>query len=110
MLTRRALAIAPALISLYKDTLRQSADIAGGPGGWLEQEITKEYQQIRQAAYDDSLKLCDPGGTGLLKPCSNDQFDAEVAYLIQFARRRADNVRAQLTTGLTIQPRMFEFQ
>src|SRR5437867_132934 len=96
VLTRRALAVAPDLIALYKDTLRQAADIAGGIGGWLEQEITKEYQQIRQAVYDDNLKLCDQGATGSLHPCTNDEFEAEVAYLIQFARRRSDIVRAQL--------------
>jgi spore coat protein CotH len=96
VLTRRALAVAPGLIALYKDTLRQAADIAGGPGGWLEQEITKEYQQIRQAVYDDKLKLCDQGATGYLHPCSNDEFEAEVAFLIRFARQRAATVRAQL--------------
>ena len=96
VLSRRALAVAPDLIALYKDTLRKAADIAGGIGGWLEQEITKEYQQIRQAVYDDKLKLCDQGATGFLHPCTNDEFEAEVAYLIQFARRRSDIVRAQL--------------
>jgi spore coat protein CotH len=100
VLTSRALAVAPALIALYRDTLRQAADVAGGPGGWLEQEITKEYQQIRQAAYDDKFKLCDQGATGSLHPCSNDEFDAEVAYMIQFARQRSDFVRAQLNSGL----------
>jgi cytochrome c5 len=32
---------------------------------------------------------------GTLRPCSNDQFDAEVAYMIQFAQQRAAVVRAQ---------------
>ena len=97
--TIRALTAAPNLIALYKDTLRQAADIAGGPGGWLEQEITKVYQQIRQANYEDKLKLCDQGATGYLHPCSNDEFDAEVAYLIRFAQQRAAFVRAQLATS-----------
>jgi spore coat protein CotH len=99
VLTRRALAVAPELIALYKDTLRQAANIAGGVGGWLEQEIMKEYQQIRQAAYEDTNKLCDQGATGYLHPCSNDEFDAEVAYMIRFARQRAANVQAQLASS-----------
>ena len=99
VLTSRALTIAPDLMAIYKDTLRQASDTAGGIGGWLEQEITKEYQQIRQAAYDDTLKLCDPGATGSLRPCTNDQFDAEALFMIQFARQRAAAVRAQLAAG-----------
>jgi spore coat protein CotH len=96
VLTSRALNAAPDLIALYKDTLRQAADVAGGPGGWLEQEILKEYRQIRQAVYEDQLKLCDQGATGNLHPCSNEEFETEVALLIQFAQQRAAFVRSQL--------------
>jgi len=95
----RALTAAPSLVALYKDTLRQAADVAGGPGGWMEQEIIKVYQQIRQAAYEDTLKLCDQGATGYLHSCSNEEFDAEVAYLIRFAQQRAAFVRAQLAAN-----------
>jgi spore coat protein CotH len=98
VLTIRALAVAPDLINLFKDYLRQAASIAGGPGGWLEQEITKESNQIRQAVYDDPVKLCDPGATGVLRPCSNDQFEAEVAYMLQFAQQRPGIVLSQLAT------------
>jgi spore coat protein CotH len=96
VLTRRALTAAPGLINLYKDYLRQAAAIAGGPGGWLEQEITKEYNQIQGAVYEDPNKLCDPAATGTLVPCSNAQFDAEVAYMIVFARERSASVLSQL--------------
>jgi spore coat protein CotH len=99
ILTARALTAAPELIAVYRDALQQAADIAGGPGGWLEQEAMKEYQQIRQAVYDDSLKLCDQGATGLLHPCSNEEFEAEAAYLLRFAEERSDFVRNQLGTG-----------
>jgi spore coat protein CotH len=101
VLTQRALNVAPDLIGLYRDTLRQLADIAGGPGGWLEQEILKESQQIRQAVYADTLKLCDQTATGYLHPCTNDEFDADVARLLQFAEQRADGVRAQLGPVVT---------
>jgi len=100
LLTRRALSAAPDLIALYRDNLRQAADVGGGPGGWLEQEITKVSQQIRQAYYEDPLKLCDHHATGYLRPCTNEEFEAEVAYLIQFARQRSAFVRAQLDSGL----------
>jgi hypothetical protein len=94
-LSHRLLAI-PANLQLFQDTLRAAADAAGGPGGWLEQEIEKDYAQIQQAAYDDVNKLCDPGATGALRPCANEQFDNEVAYMIQFAQQRGNNVLGQL--------------
>jgi spore coat protein CotH len=94
-LSRRVLAI-PAYKQLFQDTLRLAADAAGGPGGWLEQEIAKEYDQIRQAAYEDVNKLCDPGATGGLRPCSNETFDGEVAYMLQFAQQRSSAVMGQL--------------
>jgi spore coat protein CotH len=99
VLTRRALMAAPDLITLFKDYMRQAAAIAGGPGGWLEQEITKEYNQIRQAVYDDPYKLCYPDPTdpaGVINPCSNNHFEAEVNYMIQFARSRSAKVLGQL--------------
>jgi spore coat protein CotH len=95
VLTGRALTASPDLIALFKDYVRQAAAIAGGPGGWLEQEITKEYNQVRQAVYDDPFKICaDP--FGILGPCSNEQFEAEVAYMIQFAQNRSAIVLGQL--------------
>ncbi len=96
VLTRRAYNLAPGLIATYKDTLRQVATIAGGPGGWLEQEITKIYTQIKASVYADPYKLCDPHQTGSLHPCSNDDFEAEVARLVDFARQRTGIVLAQL--------------
>jgi spore coat protein CotH len=96
VLTNRTLAAAPDLLALFKNYVQQAAEVAGGPGGWLEQEITKEYNQIRQAVYDDPNRLCDPGATGTLKPCSTDQFEAEVAYMRQFAENRPAIVLGQL--------------
>ncbi len=89
VLTSRALSIAPDLMAIYENALQHAVGLAGS-GGWLEQEITKEYGQIRQAAYDDTLKLQDPGATGGLRPSSDADFDAEAQYLIQFARTRGD--------------------
>ena len=97
VLTSRTLSVAPDLVNLFKSYVQQAAAVAGGQGGWLEQEITKEYNQIRRAVYDDPHRLCDPGATGILKPCSTDQFEAEVAYMIQFARNRPNTVLGQLS-------------
>src|SRR5262249_41515940 len=97
LLTLRALTAAPDLIAIFRNTLQQAVDAAGGPGGWLEQEVLKESQQIRQAVYEDSLKLCDQCATGYLHPCTNEEFEAEVAYLTRFAQQRANIVRAQLS-------------
>jgi spore coat protein CotH len=96
VLTSRAMNVAPDLMGIYLDTLRQMADTAGGPGGWLEQEVLKESQQIRRAVYDDKLKLCDQTASGYLHPCTNDEFEADVARLVQFAQHRPDIVGAQL--------------
>jgi spore coat protein CotH len=99
VITNRALADAPELIAYFKDVLLQAAGVAGGPGGWLEQEITKEYQQIQQAVYEDPVKLCynpDRSPDAVMSACSNDHFETEVAFLIQFARQRSAIVQAQL--------------
>src|SRR5262249_22683612 len=99
VLTRRALSVAPDLMAIYKSAMLKAVDVAGGPGGWLEQEITNIYQQIRQAVYDDKLKLCDQFASGYLHPCSNDEFEADVARLLQFARQRADQMRSQVSSA-----------
>ena len=95
VLTSRALTGAPDLIALFKDYVRQAAAIAGGPGGWLEQEITKEYNQIRQAVYDDPYKQC-ADASNIITTCSNEQFEAEVGYMIQFSQNRSAIVLGQL--------------
>ncbi len=52
VLSRRAFAI-PELRQAYLNALSTSAELAGDTGGWLEQEITQEYLQIREAALED---------------------------------------------------------
>lgn len=69
-------------------------DFAGlGPGrrslqsesGWLEEEIVREYQQIRSAALEDPFK-----------PYTNEQFEASIQQLLAFARERSKFVRAEV--------------
>ncbi len=46
--------------------------------GWLEREIRRGYDQIRDAVLEDSAK-----------PFSNDEFEEEVRRLVEFARERS---------------------
>lgn len=90
VLMRRSLAV-PELRDTYLSTLVKSAETAGGPGGWLEQEITRQYNLIRTAAREDTFKQCPDAGL-VLRSCSNEEFEAEVAFLLEFARQRSDFV------------------
>ena len=90
-LMRRVLSYAD-LYDLYLDTLLEctrsaSEPAPGSPGGpgWLEREIQREYEQVRDAA------LADP-----VKPFTNDQFETAVNDLAIFARHRGDSVTRQV--------------
>jgi len=78
----RAMAVVD-LRNLYLDTLLASAQDASG--AWLENEIVRAYQQIRQAALDDPFK-----------PFTNDEFELDVQALLEFARSRAAFVIADV--------------
>ena len=49
--------------------------------GWLEREIRRAYEQIREAALEDTSK-----------PYSNEEFEQDVEHLIEFARERSEFV------------------
>jgi spore coat protein CotH len=87
-LMRQALEI-PELRAVFLEALLICADAAGGPEGWLEGEIEREYQQIRDAA------LADPH-----KPYSNDDFENAVNFLRQFARERSAHVWSEVVANL----------
>jgi len=95
VLSRRALAD-PTLRDAFIETLTAAATAAGGPGGWIEQEIARAYTQIREAALEDPNKQC-PDAAGYIQLCSNDGFENGVALMISFARTRnaavADQIR-----------------
>jgi spore coat protein CotH len=103
VLTRRALAI-PALRNSFVETISSAAMLAGGPGGWLEQEITREYSQIRDAARADVNKQCDDEVNGGLKLCSNEEFESAIAFMIQFARERNDRISEQFAQTVNPAP------
>jgi len=94
VLATKAFAV-PELRSVYLETLRRSAELAGGNGGWLEQEVLNDYEEIHTAALEDSFKQC-YSSTGSLANCTNEEFEAEVAYLLRFASLRSADVLQQL--------------
>jgi spore coat protein CotH len=101
VLARKAFAI-PELRNVYMETLRQSAELAGGRGGWLEQEILNEYEQIHQAALEDPFKQCFESSRQFLTNCSNEQFESEVQFLVNFAQNRTQDVLRQLNPDISL--------
>jgi len=75
VLIRRALDD-PELRSLFAGLLVEAVESAID-AGWLERETVRAYEQIRDAALADALK-----------PYTNEEFEAEVAAVIDLARRR----------------------
>jgi spore coat protein CotH len=62
----------------------QDGNLISGPG-WLEREITREYNQVRTYALSDTFK-----------PYSNDDFEAAYQSLLEFARGRSNFVRDEV--------------
>jgi CotH kinase protein len=94
----------PDLVDVYVNALGRASDLASTPPvetpspqqtvdgetpapvkGWLETEVLRQYQQIRQFALEDPFK-----------PHSNEEFEAAVQSLLFFARERANFVRPQV--------------
>lgn len=62
--------------------LQKLLDVAAAADGWMEQEIEREYRQIRAAALADPVKYR-----------TNAQFETTIAGLKHFARARSGRVR-----------------
>ena len=69
------------------EVVRSAYDVEGSADGrgWLEREIEREYQQVRDAA------LADPE-----KTFTNDEFERAVNDLRAFARQRGDFVTSEV--------------
>lgn len=75
-LMSRALRFAD-LRKLFLDVLEQCAR-AAAQDRWLEWEIYRAYELVRDAAHEDSAK-----------PFSNEEYELAVAHLMSFAQRRS---------------------
>ena len=95
VLMRRTLA-SEGMQLIFADALLRTAESAGAAGGWMDREIARAYNLIRDAAYADPNKQCDPGHTGILRPCTNAEFEAAVEFMTNFARNRGSVVAAQI--------------
>jgi spore coat protein H len=74
----------PELYAQYLDILDEIARSAADDN-WLENEVQKEYAQIREAARADTQK-----------PYSNEDFENAIVGLLDFARNRSAQVIAQV--------------
>jgi hypothetical protein len=74
----------PVLRARYFELVLEAVNSASS-GNWLADEITRDYQQIR-----DSV-IADP-----FKPYTNEEFDAALAELLAFARTRPGFVTSQV--------------
>ena len=92
VLGRRAIQV-PGLRQAYLEAMAKAAMVAGGPGGWLEQEANRLYYLIRDAALQDPHKQCSPGG--VIGPCGASDFEADVDHIRQFVRARASFMTAE---------------
>ena len=83
------------LYDLYLDTLmecvRSASEASAGAAdqrGWLEREVEREYQQIRDAALSDPEKTY-----------TNEEFEAAVSGLRGFARQRGSFVTDEVNAA-----------
>jgi len=72
------------------EVVRSAYDVEGSADGrgWLEREIEREYQQIRDAARADPEKTF-----------TNDDFERAVDDLRAFARQRGDFVMREVNAA-----------
>jgi len=95
VLMRRLMAI-PEYKNYYFEALVKTAMTAMADG-WLQQEATREYNQIQQAAYADTkFKLYMEWGYKV--PATNAQFDTAAAFVETFAPARWQFIMRDIVT------------
>ncbi len=81
------------LYNTFLDSLlecaRSAAELTSGDSrGWMEREVQKEYEQIRDAARADTEK-----------PYTNDAFELAVSAMVDYAQRRSEIVTAEVNAS-----------
>ena len=84
IIARRLLAI-PQYNLFYRNELRRIADLAGGPGGWLESQMQSRIAHLRPSYRTDSKK-----------PYPNGFQDEQMQLLTNFIRQRHPKLTVQL--------------
>ena len=77
----------PEWYAKYLDILNAIA-ASVSDGNWFEQEVTREYNQVRDAALADTQK-----------PFTNDEFEAAIQGLLAFAKNRPTLVNQQVAAA-----------
>jgi len=90
----------PVLRRAFLEAAYTATALAGGPRGWLAAEIERIYAQIREAALADPVKQCGAPP----RACTNEEFEAAVEALREFARERMTFIDAELDVA-GFQPR-----
>ncbi len=85
VLARRAMQV-PELRQTFLEALAKAASLAGGAGGWQEQELDRLYAQAGPIARADTHKQCSQSGT--LVSCGAAEFEQGVEALRRFIRAR----------------------
>ena len=101
ILMRRSLAV-PEIKQRYLEALAMASQIAGGPGGWLEQQVHFVLNQIRPAVQDDPALVCLVGAD--YAPCTLERFEQAAQSAVEFAENRSSFVDAELNAaGMILQ-------
>lgn len=93
VLLHRAMQI-PELRKRYFDTMLQASEAIGGAGGWLEQEVNRQYELVREAVGQDPSRVCVVNDFPAV--CPIQAFEDNVEYVRSFARERAAFVYSSL--------------
>jgi hypothetical protein len=93
VLVRRCLAIPELRDFLFAEVIRAST-IAGGVDGWMDTELVRLSDQLREVVYADPNKEC------IETPCSQEQankdFEKQIAYMRDLLKRRPELALAEL--------------
>jgi len=96
VLARRAVQV-PELRQTFLEGLAKAASLAGGRGGWLEQELDRLYAQVAPIARADSHKQCSQ--SGVLVSCGAAEFEQAVEALRRFVRAREAVVLSEVAAA-----------
>ena len=96
VLMRRALQV-PRLKQRYLETLAEAARVAGGKGGWFDQQRLLVYDQIKQAAADDPVRVCVPSTQ--IDSCPFSLFEMASGWVSDFAQGRSAFVESELRSN-----------